>query len=547
MKLKRFISGKKSYSFDAVVIGGGITGAAVAYDLSLRGLSVGLVEKNDFGGGTSAATSKLIHGGLRYLATMEFGLVRESLSERRKLLNIAPNFVHPIATLVTTSRSKLTNTKLIIKAGMIMYDMLSLDKAFTWDKSKKLPCHRGLNPEQALELEPNIKREGLTGGAIYYDAASSAPERFTLAFIKSAVSQGASVANYAEVTSFINENEKVTGVVVHDKIKDRDVQVKGDLVINCGGPWADILLGIASGTKPNENLRRSEGIHLVTKKMVNDHVVGSLTPSGRHFFIIPWRGHALIGTTDKEYNGSPDDYRVTKESIQELLDDVNASFGNGDSIKYEDILYTYGGLRPLVEDQTEEVYESSRKYEIYDNANDGLDGLITVEGGKYTTSRNLALEVGKKVVAKLGRGSKKSRSDKHFLAGSEIPDLQAFMEQARQTYTDFNPETVETVALNYGKESDEVFKLARKKKALAETVTPDGEIIAEVEYAVTHEMAMTLSDIMFRRTGMGTLGHPGKKALKSIADTAARLLKWDEKRKKQEIKQVEKELAVPKN
>jgi glycerol-3-phosphate dehydrogenase len=545
MKLERFISKEKNHSFDAVVIGGGITGAAVAYDIAARGLSVCLVEKNDFSSGTSSATSKMIHGGLRYLATFELGLVRESLGERRKLENIAPNLVFPIPVMLTTSNVKLTNTRPAIKAAMILYDILSYDKYFTWDKAKRMPLHRFISRETVLNEEPNVKRDGLTGGAVYYDGLSIAPERLTLSFLKSAVSKGAQAANYAEVTSFIKSNDRVTGVVVHDKIKKRDVSITGDIIINCGGPWADILLGIASEVKPEESLRRSEGIHIITKKRVHNHIVGSLTPTGRHFFLIPWRGHSLIGTTDKEYLGSPDEYRVTRESIEELIDDINGSFGNEEKISYNDILFTYGGLRPLVEDQTEEVYQSSRKYEIYDNSDDGLEGLITVEGGKYTTSRNLAEEVGQKVIEKLHRGGKDSHTDEHFLTGSEIPDIESFMKDLQVEYSDFQPETVDYIGYHYGTEARDILEPARKKKNLQEILTHDGEILAEVFHAVKNEMALTLNDILFRRTGIGTVGHPGKKIVKTVAQTAASLLKWDTKEMNRQMKLAENVLAIP--
>ena len=233
MKLERFIENQaRDTEYDLLVVGGGITGAAVAYDAASRGLSVALVEKNDFGGGTSAATSKLIHGGLRYLATMEFGLVRESLRERRILENIAPNFVYPAPIMITTNKIKFTNRKWIIKAGMMVYDIFSFDKGFTWDKSKKIPCHRTISAKKVLEAEPNVKSEGLTGASVYYDCASINPERLTLAFIKSAVKHGARVANYTKVEDFLTEEKgdhrQVLGARIKDLLtgEDHDVRAK---------------------------------------------------------------------------------------------------------------------------------------------------------------------------------------------------------------------------------------------------------------------------------------------------------------------------------
>ncbi|HOW82733.1 MAG TPA: glycerol-3-phosphate dehydrogenase/oxidase [Spirochaetota bacterium] len=546
--MRRFIEQHSDKIYDLIVIGGGITGAAVAYDAASRGLSVALIEKGDFGAATSAATSKLIHGGLRYLATMEFGLVRESLRERKTLENIAPNFIYPVPFMITTNNAKLTNTRPVIKAGMILYDILSWDKGMTRDPGKKIPLHRSIGPDEVMRLEPNVKREGLTGASIYYDCQSICPERLTLAFINSAVKHGADVSNYAQVTDFLRGiGGRIEGVKVKDLVRSGEKRIRATLTINCGGPWADILLGLAKKQKPGEQLRRSEGIHVITKKLVGEHVVGSMTPSGRHFFLIPWRGHSLIGTTDKEYVGRPDDYRVTKKSILELLSDVNGSFGNGNPITYDDVLYCYGGLRPLVEDQTEDVYESSRKYEIYDNSADGLDGLITVEGGKYTTSRNLAENAMKVITAKLGKKTGKMITKDAFLAGCEIPDMESFMKKALSDNEDFPAASIDYLARIYGTGLGRVLELARSRKKWAAPLNREGEMPAQVVYAVREEMALTLKDIIFRRTGLGTLGHPGKEVLKKITDTAAEELGWDAVKKKEEMQSAEKALMIPKD
>lgn len=545
--MERFIEKKQSAAYDIIVIGGGITGAAVAYDAASRGLKVALLEKNDFGSATSSVTSKLIHGGLRYLATMEYGLVRESLRERRTLENIAPNFVYPAPMMITTNKAKVSNMKSVLKIGMIIYDILSFDKKNTWDPGKKVPCHRTLSMEEVISLEPNVKKEGLTGAVVYYDCTSICPERLTLAFIKSAVKYGAHVANYSKVEEFIyNGDRKVTGVRGKDLLRNKTFEITGTLVVNCGGPWADIILGYASKEITGEQLRRSEGIHIITKKLINSHVVGSITKEGKHFFLIPWRGHSLIGTTDKEYVGNPDDYRVTKESIMELLDDVNESFGNNRPIKYEDILYTYGGLRPLVEDQTEDVYESSRKYEIYDNKKDGFDGLITVEGGKYTTSRNLAENVVNLIEKKMDLPHGKVITDKEYLAGSEIVNMNAFMKQFILENVDFPERTLEYIGRIYGTEAPKIIEIARSKKEYAEPLNADGEMLAQVIYAIRVEMAKTLKDIVFRRTGIGTLGNPGDKVLLKVAKTAAVELKWSDAQMKKELTAVKAALALPK-
>jgi len=534
-----------SNEYDIIVIGGGITGAAVAYDAASRGLSVALVEKDDFGSKTSSATSKLIHGGLRYLANFELSLVRESLKERRVLENIAPNFVYPIGNMIIFNNPAMKKQKYLLKIGMILYDILSFDKKFTWDKSKKLPSHKNFSRKETVKQEPALDSKEQDGSLVYYDCASICPERLTLAFIKSAAGKGADVANYMEVKGFSIKNSKIDGVNVFDKISNRELSIKGKITINCAGPWADRVLSLTGTEEHKEVLRRSEGIHIITKKILSKYLVTSSTPEGRHIFIIPWRGYSLIGTTDKEYIGSPDDWKIRKESVMELVDDVNASFGENVKISYEDILYCYGGLRPLVEDQTADVYESSRKYEIFDNSLDGFDGLITVEGGKYTTSRNLAENVMKMACRKLGMAQKNAGTDKEFLYGSEIEDINAFVEFCKTKYSNLPSESVDYLSRVYGTEIDSLMTIAEKDKALTTPLTAEGEIPAQIIYAVENEMALKLTDILFRRTGLGTLGHPGKDVLKKIADTAGSILGWDTAKKNSEILEAEKLFVKP--
>jgi glycerol-3-phosphate dehydrogenase len=546
--MQRFIENYTNEHFDVIVIGGGITGASVAYETATRGLKVALLEKKDFSWATSAVTSKMIHGGLRYLVNGEILLVRESLRERRVLENIAPNFVYPAPIMMVHYKTPFKNNKWVVKIGMLMYDALSYDKNFTWDASKRIPVHRTISKQEVLQSEPHVRTQGLTGASVFYDCNSIFPERLTLAFIKSAVAYGAKVANYSQVQGFIMDGQNhVTGVKVKDLLNNTVHTVSGTVTINCGGPWADIVLELAKSNGSSvATLRRSEGIHIITKKRLlsGKYTVGSMTPAGRHFFLIPWRNHTLIGTTDKPYTGNPDEYRVTKTSIMELIDDVNNSFGEG-NFSYADVQHTYGGLRPLVEQDTGETYTSSRKYEIYDNKDDGLDGLITVEGGKYTTSRNLAENCLKIVATKMGRSLGKSITDKHYLAGCGIKDLNTFFYAAQQDNKDFSESTLKYLSRNYGTEYADILNLAREDKTLAETLNADGEILAEVTYAVRHEMARTLSDIIMRRSGIGTLGNPGEEILRKVAAIVAKELNWTTEKMEQEIKATVDLLKIP--
>lgn len=260
--------------------------------------------------------------------------------------------------------------------------------------------------------------------------------------------------------------------------------------------------------------------------------------------IMPWRNHSLIGTTDKEYDGDPDDYAVSKESLMEVIQAVNENFEK--KISYSDIKHAYGGLRPLVDDQTKGSYQSSRKYEVYDNALEGIQGIITIEGGKYTTSRGLATEVLDLVSKKLNKTLSETVSDNLYLSGCEIRDMKQFMIKQHINYSDFSKETVEYVSRNYGTESKIVFHIARDNTEYAEVISQDGEILAEVVYAINYECAKTLKDIMLRRTGTGTLGNPGKEVFDKIIKVAAELLDWDEKKTQKEYNSMLKVYKLPK-
>ncbi len=546
--MERFIENDPREKFDVIVIGGGISGASVAYEAATRGLKVALLEKNDFSWATSAATSKMIHGGLRYLVNGEVRLVRESLRERRVLENIAPNYVYPWPIMMMHYKKPMKNNKRVVKVGMLLYDALSYDKNRTWDPCKRIPVHKTISRGEVLRQEPHVRAEGLTGASVFCDCVSIFPERLTLAFIKSAVAHGAKAANYAQVEGFLMDaGNRVAGVKVKDLLNGKVHDIAGTVTVNCGGPWADLLLDLAkSNGKGTPTLRRSEGIHIITaKRLLSGHyTVGSMTPAGRHFFLIPWRNHTLIGTTDKPFNGSPDEYRVTRQSIMELIDDVNSAFGDG-KLSYEDVKHAYGGLRPLVERETSETYSSSRKYEIFDNGSAGLDGMITVEGGKYTTSRRLAEKCLKIVGVKLGRKLGKSITAKQYLAGCEIKDLNVFVKEAREQNNGISPATLEYLARNYGTEYREIIKLVREDQSLSETLNDDGEIQAQVVYAVRREMARTLSDIVMRRTGIGTLGNPGEAVLRKAAVLAAKELRWNKEKTEKEIAAVIDLLKIP--
>lgn len=523
--MKRNLPQMAQESFDLVIVGGGISGVAIAREASLLNLKVALIEKQDFGSATSAATSKLIHGGLRYLKNMEFGLVRESLRERACLLQLAPHLVYPLPFLLPTYKSS-SNSKRMIQMGMRLYDFLAMGYRTFEDPSKNLPAHQMLSPEEVMALEPKIYLQGLTGGALYYDCLNLNPERLTLSFLLSAYDKGAQVANYTKMLEFLREKNRVIGVRVRDELSGQIYEIRGKYVINACGPWTDLVL---AGTREIKILR-SQGIHLLTKKINQSRAIALQTPSKRHYFIIPWRGLSLIGTTDKPYKGEPDSYEVQSEHIDEFLKEINSTYDA--QLTWNDIYYSYGGLRPLVDTQNDS-YKASRRYEIEDHEKEGVFGLITVVGGKYTTSRQLAENVLRLIFQKLGKKTSFEASLKTPLDGGNIPRIEDFVKQALREHPDLDPTLLEQICRDRGTTYPKVLALLPEAGSLLK---------AEILYAIREEMALHLNDIVFRRIALATTGQP--KEIESLAEIAAQELQWNSEEKTRQIRLFQKRYQV---
>ncbi len=558
--MKRDLHAMTAKVYDLAVVGGGITGACIARDGAMRGLSVALLEKRDFASATTGASSKLIHGGLRYLQNLELGLVRESLRERRIWSNTAPHLIDPLTFLMPITSRRLKD-RMVKSIGLTLYDWLSYDRNKLDDPEKSIPPHKKLNRQEVLALEPGLNAEDLTGAMMFYDYQMYSPERLALECILSAVHAGADVANYAEVVSFILEDNAVAGVRVRDAAREGGQDDPGDetaplceirsrLVVNASGPWADLLTGelrreITGKTESSRHLIRSKGIHLLTRPLTKDHAV-AVQYEHSHFFILPWRGYSILGTTDTVYKGTPDAVHVTEKDITNFLAVVNKGFP-GANLRRSEVLHFYAGLRPIVdasgaeneaerpakdgETKTDEPdsYNASRAAEIVDHeAEEGLRGVVTVIGGKWTTSRNLAAKVVELALAKLGRLKVPCATDHTPTYGGDIGRFAEFKKAAVEQFPNIPQAVVENLAKNYGGRMGEVLALTKETPKLLERLSdrfPD--IAAEVVYAVRNEMALTVEDVLFRRTGLGTIGTPGDAAIKRVVDIMAEELGWE--------------------
>ena len=543
--MERNLSAMSAAQYDLLIIGGGISGACVAWDASLRGLRVALVEKGDFGGATTSSTSKLIHGGLRYLKNLEFGLVRESLRERKILTRTAPHQIYPLPILFATYRTGRSR-KRPLKVGMMLYDLLSLDKSWGVPEEKKISSHRFLSRDASLEAAPFLKQEGLTGSFLYYDCQNLFPERHCLSYIQSAAAQGATVANYAEVIDLVINDNRLKGALVRDRVSGAEHEIRATVTANVSGPWADHLLGLCKGVE-ERRVRRSKGIHIITRALSSKYGVTVITGKRGHVFTLPWRDYSLIGITDTEFFGDPDDLTVTRKDIEDLLARINRFFP-GAQLNVQDVRHCYAGLRPIVDQDVEIVYDASRRYEIYDHEKDeGIQGMITVVGGKYTTSRHLAEQVVSLVTKKLKRPDPGCRTGKVPIYGGDIQDLPAYMEDAIQRRSfGLPPATCEHLVRTYGTAYPELFPYLESSPEAAKPICEgQPDIQAQIDRAVEREMCQSLSDLLLRRTGIGTLGDPGQECARRCAEKMGELLSWSPDREEKELEAFYAKIAIP--
>jgi glycerol-3-phosphate dehydrogenase len=520
-----------SQVFDVAIIGGGITGSCIARDAARRGLSVALVEKGDFSCGTSAGSTKLVHGGLRYLKSFELSLIRESLRERRVWERIAPHMVYPMPFLMPLQKPA---DRWVLGTGLTLYDWLSYDRNWIDDPDQRMPGHRSLSAAEARALEPSLADAPFDSAMVYYDCQMYSPERLGLECLVDAAAHGAVIANYTEVTAFERQSGSIHALRVKDRIGGGEASVRCKIAINAAGPWADRMLELIDGGSNAHKLIRSKGIHVVTRGVTNKHAL-AVGHKGGHFFIVPWRGHSIIGTTDTVFTGNPDELTVTRDEISGFLSFVNEGLP-GLNLTPDHASYAYAGLRPLVDDGSKNSYNASRKAEIVDHeVEGGPSNLLSAIGGKWTTSRDIAEKCVNMIARKLKAEAKRCDTAHAPLPGA-AGNHKAKVAALAKAHPDLAPSAAENLARNYGAQSDRLLQLAVNDSALLRSVSQSlPDIAAQVVFAVRDEMAMTLEDVMFRRTGMGTLGALEAGAIETVSTLMARELGWSETERQRQI------------
>ncbi len=526
--MQRDLPRLSSDDFDVLIVGGGATGAFAARDAALRGLSVALVEARDFASATSAHNSKLAHGGLRYLRNLEISLVRESLRERLGLMRMAPHLVRPLPFLLPLYGAGLIE-RAKLKAGLTLYDLLSYDRNRLEDPAQHLPGHRWLSPKAALEREPVLAAEGFEGAFEYTDAQMYSPERIVLENLLDATAQGAAIANYVRAEKLLLRDGKVEGCTARDALTGAGFDIRARTVVVAAGPWADLFLEQATGEAAAHRLVRSKGIHLLVPQISNAAL--TIEAGSGHLFALPWRGHTLLATTDTPFTGDPASVAVTESDIEGFL----ATFRKylpAASLARGRVEFFYAGLRPLVSDGGKDSYNVSRRAELVDHGSEGgPDGLFSALGGKYTTSRDLAETVTDALVTKLAKKTAPCATATTPLPGGRFERFEEMVKGFQKTWPGIS--SLRNMAHMLGARLPEALRGARLTDLV--TLGPSGDTPAQVRFALEQEMAITLEDMVMRRTAIGQFGKPDAAVLEKVAALMAAHLGWNDEKKATEI------------
>ena len=519
--------------FDLIVIGGGITGAGVARDAALRGLSTLLLEKRDYASGVSSKTTRLVHGGLRYLANFEIDLVAEALRERAILRKQAPYLITPMPIVIPLYKGD-PHGRAAVSVGIHLYELLS--------REKDIPHYFTAGRERTLAREPRLRQEGLKGSALFYDHQIILPERLVIENIIAAREAGATVLNHVGAERIEEAGDGVV-VTARDGLSGGALTFRSRVLINAGGPWVDAVRR-AGGIDRKKIINPTKGIHLIMPKL-SEQALFVASRDGRMFFIIPMDRWSLIGTTDTKYDGDLDEVHADAADVDYLLSESRRVLPGLD-ITRASILYTYAGVRPLAF-AGERESRISRKHRVVAEGRSGR--IITIAGGKYTPYRNMAEDAVDAACRKLGRKIS-CETARRPLAGSLPAELDEYMREAVPQMAErfaASDDTVRHLVRLYGARTDRVLRLAQEDRGLADNLSPEsGDICAQVVYAVREEGARTIADIVLRRMHLGITSSRGGPQAERIAEIAGRELGWSEEERKHRVEEFRAELEKEK-
>jgi glycerol-3-phosphate dehydrogenase len=534
---KEIVSNLASQPFDLIIIGGGITGAGIALDAASRGLKTAMVEKNDFAFGTSSRSTKLIHGGLRYLKQLEFGLVKEVGSERAVVHRLARHLVVPEKMLLPLSEKRGMGYWLT-SIGLMIYDWLAGVKT----EDRRLM----LTKQQTLKCEPLLRKDDVKGGALYAEYRTD-DARLTIEIVKCAVAHGAVVLSYAEVTDFVYKYDQVAGIKVNDLISGNELTIHGKAIVSAAGPWVDELREI-NKSKTGKRLHLTKGVHIVVahSRFPVRQAIYFNVDDGRMIFAIPRGRITYIGTTDTNYEGDKDRVFTSQEDAQYLIAAVNANFPSI-KLSIDDIESSWAGLRPLIHEEGKSASELSRKDEIFESPS----GLISIAGGKLTGYRKMAERVVNLVIKSHfdDRKLQPCRTDQIKLAGAgfaSVKEVKKFTEHVAAKFREMGlPNASSYLVENFGKQSDEILKIAES----LDKVQPDVRLLsALLLYCTHHEMICRVQDFLVRRTGLIYFDiHQVEKWKNEIVNQCATLLGWDSVKIALELKELDALISSQRN
>jgi glycerol-3-phosphate dehydrogenase len=549
--MRRDLTALTARTFDLVVIGGGIFGACAAWDAVLRGLSVALVERDDFGAATSANSFKMVHGGIRYVQHADLTRVRESCRERSALLRVAPHLVQPLPIAIPTyGHGK--NGRALLACGMWTYDLVTLDRnRGIRDPKRRIPWSRLLSRQEVVSEFPALQRADLTGAGVFLDAQMYNPPRLVLAFLRSAVGAGAVAANYVEAVGLLQDGNRIVGIEARERLGGERFPIRASVVLNATGPWAEHWLRCWLGRPLQRPSTYSRDACFVVRRQSTSAyalaVLGEmrdpdamLARSTRHLFIVPWRDYSLIGVWHKIRRGDPDGVTLTETELQTFIAEINQAYAGLD-LRLDDVLLWQAGLLPFgdnVPGATDLSY--GKRSLLIDHAREhGLEGLVTLIGIRYTMGRGDAAKAIDVVARKLSHRGPRPKTDRIPVFGGAIEHFDSAVEDAVRADRFGLTETILRAAVhNHGSEFRRVRAYAEAEPGLAKPLPGSNVLAAQVVHAVREEMAETLTDVVFRRTDLGTGEVPGAATLLAVAELMAGEFGWGRERIRKEVAEV---------